>query len=78
MENIPFFDPYNFLSVNNMQNMKGINNTHPSSEIPQVISPKEFYENQYVYYRYLNEVLEYQMKKDEYDRKFKGDSTKSM
>ena len=30
------------------------------------ISPKEFYENGYQYYRYLNELMDYQIKSRQY------------
>lgn len=83
LENIPFFDPYNFLGTTNIQNsnIPGTNTTKNNSQnsIPdfqQIVSPKEFYENQYIYYRYLNEVLEYQIKKEEYDKRQKKENNK--
>ena len=33
------------------------------------ISPKDFYENGYYYYRYLNEMIDYQIKSNDFYRK---------
>lgn len=53
----PFFDPYNF----NMQNTT----PQPSTIDPtmdQLNNPMMYYEQQYMYYRYLTQVLEYRIK----------------
>lgn len=41
-----------------------------SNNVGTEISPKEFYENQYHYYRYLNEFMDYQLKSREFNEKF--------
>ena len=41
------------------------------------VSPKEFYENQYSYYRYLNEVLDYQIKSRDYFEKLNSHKSKN-
>lgn len=56
-KNQPFFDPYNF----NMQNTA----PQPSNIDPamdQLNNPMMYYEQQYMYYRYLTQVLEYRIK----------------
>lgn len=66
-KNQPFFDPYNF---NNMQNpipqqapmdptLNGIDN---------LANPMMYYEQQYMYYRYLTQVLEYKIKLKELEK----------
>jgi len=61
-KNQPFFDPYNF----NMQQQ----NLNHNATIPQEmkigmenpINPAMYYEQQYMYYKYLTQMLEYKMK----------------
>lgn len=68
MEDKFFFNPYGFQGP-------FFNNIPPNMSIPpnmtnnlnqEKISPKDFYENQYLYYRYLNEAMDYQIKSREY------------
>ena len=65
-----FFNPYGFYPPFGGPNLPP-NMTPPpnvSSQIATDITPKEFYENQYHYYRYLNEYITYQMKSAELNR----------
>ncbi len=60
-KNQPFFDPYNF----NMQNFS------PSLDNPIQndlnINPNTYYEGQYLYYRYLTQMMEYRIKCKEFE-----------
>ena len=66
-KNQQFFDPYNFSMQPNMQ--------HPQAQQPDItagldvppINPAMYYEQQYMYYRYLTQVLEYKIKLKEYE-----------
>jgi len=66
-KNQPFFDPYNF----NMQQQ----NLNHNATIPQEmkigmenpINPAMYYEQQYMYYKYLTQMLEYKMKLKEWE-----------
>ncbi len=63
-KNQPFFDPYNFnVQPNNMpqQNMDPVID-------PTMNNPMMYYEQQYMYYRYLTQVLEYKIKLKEYEK----------
>lgn len=62
-----FFDPYNF----NMQP----NNMHQPMQQPEIIpgvenpmNPAMYYEQQYMYYRYLTQVVDYKIKQKELDK----------
>ncbi len=61
-KNQPFFDPYNF----NMQ-PNTINQQNIDPAIEQMPNPMMYYEQQYMYYRYLTQVLEYKIKLKEYE-----------
>ena len=61
-KNQPFFDPYNF----NMQ-PNTINKQNIDPAIEQMPNPMMYYEQQYMYYRYLTQVLEYKIKLKEYE-----------
>ena len=65
-----FFNPYGFtgFSPNVPPNLNVTPNTQND------ISPKEFYENQYLYYRYLNEFMDYQIKSREFYNQQKTNS----
>lgn len=61
-KNQPFFDPYNFnMQPNNMQQQ----NMDPT--LDNITNPMMYYEQQYMYYRYLTQVLEYRIKLKEYE-----------
>lgn len=69
MEDRGFFNPYTV----------GPNfNLPPNISLPPNVSsgpflapsPVDFYNNQYYYYRYLNEYLDYSIKSAEYEKKF--------
>ncbi len=76
-KNQPFFDPYNF-NMQNISHMQGV--VPPQQDIPQpvdsmqnVVSPTMYYEQQYMYYRYLTQMLEYRIKLREYDSSTRND-----
>lgn len=58
----PFFDPYNFNTNTNFQDPTQI------QPIDQMNNPMIYYEQQYIYYRYLTQVLEYRIKMKEYEQ----------
>lgn len=63
-KNQPFFDPYNFnVQPNNMPQQ----NIDPALD-PTMNNPMMYYEQQYMYYRYLTQVLEYKIKLKEYEK----------
>lgn len=66
-KNQNFFDPYNF----SMQS----NNMHQPMQQPEIIpgvenpmNPAMYYEQQYMYYRYLTQVVDYKIKQKELDK----------
>ena len=61
-KNQPFFDPYNFNMRPNTINQQNID-----PAIEQMPYPMMDYEQQYMYYRYLTQVLEYKIKLKEYE-----------
>lgn len=73
-KNQGFFDPYNF----NLQNSGNLGTPptgiQPNSNIvpnidmmPQAMNPNMYYEQQYMYYRYLTQMLEYKIKLKEWE-----------
>lgn len=62
-KNQPFFDPYNFNTM--QQNNANQQNIDPTMD--QMPNPMMYYEQQYMYYRYLTQVLEYKIKLKEYE-----------
>lgn len=70
MENRPIFDPYFFgIHTKLPPNFQLPPNINYNELLPQEFSPKDFYENQYLYYRYLNEYLDYSLKRVEFEKK---------
>lgn len=69
----PYFDPYNF-NLQNMQpgmqpNMQGMPNMNQMPDMDMMGgNPAMFYEQQYMYYRYLTQMLEYKMKMKEWEK----------
>ncbi len=67
-----FFDPYNFSMQQNIPNMQ--NNSIMgkqqdfSTNMDPAMSPMMYYEQQYMYYRYLNEMLTYKTKQREWEK----------
>lgn len=66
-----FFNPYGFgtpFGTNVPPNMMPPPNwaNNPNFNANNKMSPKEFYENQYYYYRYLNEAMDYQIKTQDF------------
>lgn len=69
MEDRFFFNPYGFNTPfgNNLPpNMMPPPNISSMPNTNSKMTPKEFYENQYYYYRYLNEAMDYQIKAQEF------------
>ncbi len=70
-KNQNFYDPYNFnvQQPNIPPSMPMMNNTN---DIPQDIAglpnPAMYYDQQYMYYRYLTQVVEYKIKVKELER----------
>ncbi len=62
-KNQPFFDPYNFNMQNNANAQPIVDPT-----LDQMNNPMMYYEQQYMYYRYLTQVLEYRIKLLEYEK----------
>ncbi len=65
-KNQQYFDPYNF-------NLQAQMNPNINSQIPDNIpldniSPSMYYEQQYMYYRYLTQMLEYKIKLKELEK----------
>ena len=68
MEDRFFFNPYGFpggFGMNLPPNITTPPNIVGNANINKM-SPKEFYENQYYYYRYLNEAMDYQIKSQDF------------
>ena len=62
-----FFDPYNFNVQNMMPNMPMPNmNSMPEMDM-LANSPNMYYEQQYMYYKYMTQMLEYKMKLKEWE-----------
>ena len=69
MEDRFFFNPYGFgtpFGGNFPPNMMPPPNFAQNPNLNNKMTPKEFYENQYYYYRYLNEAMDYQIKSQDY------------
>lgn len=64
-KNQPFFDPYNFNVNVQPNNMQQPNPMDPA--LDSIANPMMYYEQQYMYYRYLTQVLEYRIKLKEYE-----------
>lgn len=65
-KNGPFFDPYNFNMQPNMQQPMQPN-MQPEMDL-MGSNPAMFYEQQFMYYRYLTQMLEYKIKLKEYEK----------
>ena len=69
MEDRFFFNPYGFgtpFGGNVPPNMMPPPNFGQNPNLNGKLPPKEFYENQYYYYRYLNEAMDYQIKSQDF------------
>jgi hypothetical protein len=66
-----FFDPYNFNLQNMQQNVQGMpqmNPMNPMQDMDMMANPAMYYEQQYMYYRYLTQMLEYKIKLKEWEK----------
>lgn len=68
-----YFDPYNF-NLNNQsststppQNMANSPTMMGMDMMPQMGNPAMYYEQQYMYYKYLTQMLEYKIKLKEWE-----------
>lgn len=66
-KNQPFFDPYNF-NLNNVPQQNNINQQIPEELFQPTPNPAMYYEQQYMYYRYLTQMMEYKIKLRDYER----------
>ena len=58
----PFFDPYNFNMQTQMQQQNPVDTSINPIDNFNLANPMMYYEQQYMYYRYLTQVLEYKIK----------------
>lgn len=65
-KNQPFFDPYNFNMQNQMPQQNEMNN-QIMDPVPNMMGPSMYYEQQYMYYKYLTQMLEYKIKLKEFE-----------
>ena len=65
-KNQPFFDPYNFNMQNQMPQQNEMNN-QIMEPVPNMMGPSMYYEQQYMYYKYLTQMLEYKIKLKEFE-----------
>lgn len=69
-KNQGFFDPYNFnIPQNNMTMNQAVAQMTPDMQmgIDTIANPSMYYEQQYMYYRYLTQMLEYKIKLREWE-----------
>lgn len=65
-KNQPFYDPYNF---SNMQQVPNMQMQQPADiDMQSATNPSMYYEQQYMYYRYLTQLLEYKIKLKEWEK----------
>lgn len=65
----PYFDPYNFNLQNMQQPAVGMPQMNQMPEMDMMAgNPAMYYEQQYMYYRYLTQMLEYKMKLKEWEK----------
>lgn len=72
MENKNFFNPYAYVNQNLNSNpvppppfpLTSQSNTDMP---PPIITPREYYEQQYMYYRCLNEMMDFSIKKRQFE-----------
>jgi|GEM_PF-2503588 len=69
----PYFDPYNFnlqgLQPGMQPSMQGMPNMNQMPDMDMMTAnPAMYYEQQYMYYKYLTQMLEYKMKMKEWEK----------
>lgn len=67
-KNQPFFDPYNFNMQQNMNHVPVAPQEMPPMGMENAMNPAMYYEQQYMYYRYLTQLLEYKIKMKEWEK----------
>lgn len=74
-KNQPYFDPYNFsnnVQMPNVANIPNVQTNQPDIDMmQQALSPAMYYEQQYMYYKYLTQMVEYKLKLKELERSSK-------
>lgn len=69
-KNQPFFDPYNFNPQPSPMQHQNIPQDIPMNmnlNLDNPLNPAMYYEQQYMYYRYLTQMIEYKMKLKEWE-----------
>ncbi|MNI20142.1 hypothetical protein D3C73_736120 [compost metagenome] len=70
----PFFDPYNFSAMQQVPAMPSMPNVGMQPDMgidpsmPGAVNPAMYYEQQYMYYKYLTQMLEYKIKLKEFEK----------
>lgn len=65
----PYFDPYNFNLQNMQQQPVGMPQMNQMPDMDMMAgNPAMYYEQQYMYYRYLTQMLEYKIKLKEWEK----------
>lgn len=66
-KNQQFYDPYNFNNIPNNQQFMPMqaNDLAPGIE---AMNPTMYYEQQYMYYRYLTQMMEYKIRLKDFER----------
>lgn len=71
LESNPFFDPYSYIAgnVNTKTDFKTSKSQNEDLDLAdKVMSPKDYYDTQFSYYRYLNELIKYRQNKEELNK----------
>ena len=71
LESNPFFDPYSYIAgnVNSKTDFKPSKSQNEEVNLENnVMSPKDYYDTQFSYYRYLNELIKYRKNKEELNK----------
>lgn len=67
-KNQNFFDPYNFSMQQHVPHNTPMPPPDMNPGIDNPVNPAMYYEQQYMYYRYLTQLLEYKMKLKEWEK----------
>ncbi len=67
-KNNQFYDPYNFSNAQTFSNSMSGYEMQDMVIPPPTSSPVSQYEQQYMYYRYLSQMMDYKIKSKEFER----------
>ena len=67
-KNQQFFDPYNFSMQPNLAHTGIQPNDAVMQNLDNPVNPAMYYEQQYMYYRYLTQMMEYKIKVKELEK----------